>query len=189
MITKCNKCDISIVRKNIVNGEGNINGGIVFIGESPGYYEDKFGTPFIGNSGKMLDAMLSLIGLTRQDVYVTNIIKCRPPNNRSPKAIEISNCSENLKNELTAINPRIIVLMGNVALNSFFGRTDLTINKLKGYIIPIKATKTAVIPIYHPSYIIRNKHNENLVKSYINSFKTIGICYRYLINPLITFKI
>ncbi len=185
-ITSCNKCDISL-NNNIVNGTGNINGGIIFIGEAPGYREQKYGIPFIGNSGKLLDIMLDLIGLHRSDVYITNVIKCRPTNNRNPLAIEIANCRPNLVNEFRAIKPRVVVLLGGVALNMFFKTSNLTINKVKGYVIPYRGIK--VIGCYHPAYILRNFHNKSIVHGYVNSFRTIGNTYKEMINPLIDMKI
>ncbi len=187
-ISQCNKCDISINRKSIVNGNGNTSKqGIMFIGEAPGYYEDKSGVPFVGNSGKLFNNILNLFGITRQDVYVTNIIKCRPPNNRSPLMREIKNCVPYLKAELFTIEPKIIVLLGNIALNVYFNKSNLKVSKFRGYIIPTK--NTIVVPTYHPSYVLRNSDNRKLLYSYVNDFYNIAILYRQYINPFIQFKI
>ena len=187
-ITNCKRCDISLNRNNIVNGVGNTSeGSMVLIGEAPGYMEDKLGLPFVGNSGKLLNTMLNLIGLHRNDVYITNIIKCRPLNNRNPLATEISNCNSYLHNEMKVIKPKIVVLLGGVALNTFFGVSNLTVTKCKGYVIPYKGYR--VMTVYHPSYVLRNNHNKGLLQGYVSNFRTIGLIYRYSINPLITTKI
>ena len=187
-VENCRKCDIALGRKNIVNGVGNLNGKVMIIGEAPGYYEDKHGVPFVGNSGQLLDTMLNLIGLTRKDVYITNVIKCRPPNNRNPLAVEINNCLPHLIEEIKTIKPKIIILLGGIALNTYFRKSNLTVGKLKGYIIP-SHNDSFVMTMYHPSYVLRNKHNVSLLKGYVQGFKTFGLLYRATVNPLITFKI
>jgi len=186
-ITNCKLCDISLRRKNIVNGSGDIESGIMFIGESPGYKEDKHGMPFIGKSSILFNTMLDLIGLYRSNVYVTNVLKCKVPNGRSPFAKEISNCKPNLQYEINVIKPKIIILLGSVALNTYFGTTTLKMNKFKGRII--KHRNRYIMAIYHPSYVLKNSHNKSLLLSYIHSFKVIGLMYKYLINALITTKI
>lgn len=186
-IIDCKKCDISLRRKNIVNGSGNINNRFMMIGESPNYMEDKTGNIFVGYSGDLLFKLLSLVGIYRDDVYVTNVIKCKPSTRRSPTSKEIANCKPNLEAEIKMINPKIVILLGNVALNSFFNTNSLTISKTKGYIIPYKGM--FVYPIYHPSYILNNMHFTTLVKAYVHNFKIIGWLYKLFVNPLITFKI
>ena len=136
MIKQCSKCDISIYRNHIVNGSGNLRSDLMFIGEAPGYHEDKSGVPFVGNSGNLLSNMLHLIGLDRTMVYITNIIKCRPPSNRTPNSIEISNCRIHLDKELELVNPKIIVLLGGVALNSYFKTSGLNIGPGPGPAVP-----------------------------------------------------
>jgi len=186
-VISCIKCDISISRKHIVNGYGsNIKNGIMFIGEGPGYYEDKYGYPFVGNSGTLFNKMLHYIGLERSDVYVTNVLKCRTPNNRDPKTVEINNCIPYLRLEILNLNPKIIVFVGKVAFYSYFGNNKLSMSRIKGK--QIKVNNKIMIPIYHPAYILRNIDNETLVKEYFNHFVTIGKLYKEHINPLITFN-
>ena len=185
-IQSCAKCDIAIKRKNIVNGDGDINNKFYIISEAPGYYEDKLGIPFVGNSGKLLNVMLDLIGLTRSDVYVTNVIKCRPPNNRSPLVVEINNCKGNLKCELSH-KPKLILLLGNTALNAYFGLNSLKISDMIGkYVVYNNAV---IIATYHPSYLLHNVDNKVLWNKYVRSFKLVSYMYRLLINPLTTIKI
>ena len=184
-INHCNKCDISL-NNRIVNGSGNIDAGLMFITEAPGYHDKKHGIPLMGSAGDLLNLMLSLVGITRREVYITNVVKCKTPN-RTPLVVEINNCSKYLDNELEQVNPKIIVLLGNTALNRYFNTSGLTISKTKGFIIPYKGK--FIIPLYNPNYILHNIHNKSLLLSYVNSFKNIGYLYRYYVNPLITFKI
>lgn len=158
----------------------------MFVGEAPGYYEDKFGVPFCGNSGKLLNIMLDLIGLTRQDTYITNIIKCRPPHNRTPYAKEIENCNSHLQDEIKTINPKIIILLGNTALNTYFNKSTLKVGRVRLYTMPIKGR--IIIATYHPSYILRGEGDARY-KNYIQDFKVISKAYRKYINPLTTTKI
>jgi uracil-DNA glycosylase len=185
-VLKCNKCDISIDRKQIVNGYGNINSKILFIGEAPGYYEDKHGVPFVGASGNLFNNLLNHIGLSRKDVYVTNVLKCRPPRNRTPLVGEVNNCLDYLKFEIATLNPKIVILLGNIAFRTYFGNHKLAIKQYRGRIIPIK--DRYIIPMYHPSYILYNKDNRDLINSYYNDFITISKLYRYCVNPLLTVK-
>ena len=172
MIKICNKCDISLKRKNIVNGSGNPNANIMFIGESPGYYEDRSGLPFVGKSGEMLDKYLYLFNLNRDDIYITNIIKCRPPRNRVPTFREISNCMGYLRKEIISINPKIIVLLGTTALRVYFNNFNLYMYQYAGKIY--KVGNRYVIPMYHPSHLLRNtnakiptfRYFEKLMKVY-----------------------
>jgi len=178
-IIRCNKCDISI-KSNVVNGYGNIHGGIFIIGESPGYYENKHGVPLIGKSGDVINSLLNMIGLSRQDVYVTNVTKCQPI--KTPTAIEVKNCSNYLKYELWVGKPRIIVLLGNLAIKSYFG-SSADIKGLRER--PVWNGNSLVYSLYHPSFILRNNDKMGLVKLYINKFKQIGNAYRYYINNAI----
>ncbi len=111
-VKTCKKCDLCDTRKNAVPGRGNQNADIIFIGEAPGKNEDLYGEPFIGTAGKKLDDALKNAGLTRNNVYITNIVKCRPPKNRIPNDVEKSMCNEYLKDEIAIINPKIICLLG-----------------------------------------------------------------------------
>ena len=175
-IKHCNKCDISI-KSNIVNGYGDINSGIVIIGESPGYYENKYKIPFVGRSGDLLNSLLTMIGLSRDMVYVTNVIKCQP--HASPTATEVNNCSNYLKYELWFAKPKIIVLLGSLAIKSYFG-SKASIKQLRDK--AIINNNTIVYSLYHPSFILRNSDKTGLVKYYINKFKQIGSAYKYYID-------
>ena len=119
-IKYCKKCELCKSRNNPVIGEGNLNTEIMFIGEAPGYNEDKQGIPFVGKAGKILDELLHSIGLQREDVYIANILKCRPPENRNPLKTEIDACTEYLNRQIELIQPKIIIPMGNFACSFIF---------------------------------------------------------------------
>jgi len=150
----CIKCDISINRKNIVWGFGKKPSDIMFIGDAPGYYEDKLGVPFVGESGKLLSTLLEQINLTRDLVYVTNLIRCRPPNSREPSILEIINCSEHLAKEVHEVNPKIIVTLGSTATGFFDTIRGTNITKYRGY--PFVYGRRIILPMFHPSYVVRN---------------------------------
>src|SRR5205823_12134742 len=119
-IRVCPACDLSQTRTHAVPGEGPADAKIFFIGEGPGYYEDKSGRPFVGAAGKFLDELLALAGLRRSDVFITNVVKCRPPNNRDPLQQEIDACHGWLDQQLEAVNPRIVVTLGRHSMNRYF---------------------------------------------------------------------
>lgn len=184
-ITQCRDCEISNRRNNIVNGVGNKDSELMFIGEAPGYKEDIAGTPFVGDSGKMLDIMLDLIDIPREECFITNVIKCRPPNNRNPIQQEIANCTMALVSELAFTKPKIVVLLGATALQSYFRNNKLKITTLRGKVFTqtIRDEKRYVIATYHPSYVIRN--GQSIAKDYVKDFRKIAILYKYLVDPLI----
>ncbi len=149
----CTKCKLHQWRTNIVFGQGNPTSKVVFIGEGPGEEEDKQGLPFVGRAGKLLNLMIKSIGLTRDDVFITNIIKCRPPKNRDPEKDEIIACSPLLQKQLEIINPEIIVTLGKPAITALSGE-KLAITKIRGRLMLINGRK--VLPTYHPAFLLRN---------------------------------
>ncbi|MCS7094147.1 MAG: type-4 uracil-DNA glycosylase [Candidatus Aenigmarchaeota archaeon] len=160
-IRKCTDCQLYRNRKNAVPGEGSIEKGIMIIGEAPGYNEDLQGRPFVGKAGKLLEDLLSIAGLKRDEVFITNVVKCRPPNNRQPEEAEIDTCSKYLEKQINTIKPKIIVCVGNVSSNFIFKKFGLkfeSMNKLHGKIFQISNLKlqTLIIPTYHPAAILRN---------------------------------
>jgi len=152
-VKTCEKCDLCITRKNAVPGKGNQNADIVFIGEAPGKNEDLHGEPFIGTAGKKLNDALENVGLTRNSVYITNIVKCRPPKNRAPNDTERMMCSDYLENELTIIKPKIICLMGNTAYHSILDGKE--ISKNHGRLI--HKNNRVYFVTFHPAAIIYNQ--------------------------------
>lgn len=155
-IKNCKKCELWKNRTNAVPGEGNPNAKIMFIGEAPGRNEDLYGIPFCGRAGAVLDDLLSEIGLKREDVFITNVVKCRPPGNRDPKPEEIAACSPFLDEQIKVINPKIIVTLGNYAtsyiLNKFGFKAE-NISKVRGKVFKVTTLLTTlkIIPTYHPA--------------------------------------
>lgn len=151
----CQKCELCKTRTNIVFSAGVPNNKIVLIGEAPGYNEDITGVPFVGRAGKLLDQILESVGFSRdKNIYICNTIKCRPPNNRDPSLDEKLACKKYLEFQLNCLKPKIILLCGKVALNSFM-ETKEGISKLRGkwYDGPFGSR---MMPIFHPSYLLRN---------------------------------
>jgi DNA polymerase len=157
----CKKCNLCSTRKNAVPGEGNVNAEIVFIGEAPGKNEDLHGRPFVGAAGKKLDDALESSGLVRNDVYITNIVKCKPPKNRIPNYEEKTMCSNYLEYELSIINPKIICLLGNTAFNTILDGKE--ISKNHGKLIYRK--KRTYFVTFHPAAIIYNQKLEKVFKN------------------------
>jgi DNA polymerase len=152
-VISCTKCDLCKSRTNAVPGKGNPNAEIIFVGEAPGRTEDLKGEPFVGAAGKKLTEMLEKNGIARESVYITNVVKCRPPNNRVPTEPERLACSEYLEKEIQLINPKIICIMGNTACNSILGQGEITKNR--GKIIK-KDGKTFFLT-FHPAATIYNQ--------------------------------
>ena len=130
-VISCTKCDLCKTRKNAVPGKGSVDAKIVFIGEAPGRSEDVKGEPFVGTAGERLTRALEEAGLSRNSVYITNVVKCRPPNNRIPNQKERDACREYLESELAILEPKIICVMGNTAYNSLLDGKDITKNRGK----------------------------------------------------------
>ena len=150
----CTKCGLSETRTNVVFARGNPEAKLVFIGEAPGADEDAQGLPFVGRAGQLLDKMIQAMGLDpAKDVYVCNIVKCRPPGNRTPTPVEIETCIPYLHEQLAAIDPKVIVAMGNTAVGSLLN-TKIGITKVRGQ-WKLYRGKVPVMPTYHPSYLIR----------------------------------
>ncbi len=155
---KCNSCGLSKTRKNVVVGKGNEAAHIVIIGEAPGEQEDITGQPFVGRAGKMLDTVLSSVDIDPlKDCYITNIVKCRPPNNRKPSSSESEACMPWLTEQINLLRPKIIILAGSTAVQSFLGIKE-PISKIRGKWIEKDNIK--YMPIFHPSYLLRNPSKE-----------------------------
>jgi uracil-DNA glycosylase len=153
---KCMACPLgSLGRTTVVFGEGNPDADLLFIGEGPGKDEDEQGRPFVGRSGQLLNRVLARVGIERSDVYITNIVKCRPPGNRAPTPLEASTCmSILLANQIKIIRPRIICPLGSIALNNLLGKPS-SITKMRG--APLAWNDMLIIPTFHPAYILRNQ--------------------------------
>jgi DNA polymerase len=153
-VKECRMCDLAETRKNVVFGEGNAKARVMFIGEAPGEEEDIQGRPFVGRAGKLLDQLIERAGLRRENVYICNILKCRPPNNRDPEEKEILSCKGYLFSQLDLVQPRIICTLGRHAYNTLLA-VDERITKVRGRIKEYKGTM--LLPTYHPSFLLRNQ--------------------------------
>ncbi len=153
-VRQCVKCNLAKTRKKVVFGEGNPGAHLVFIGEAPGEDEDIQGRPFVGRAGKLLDQLIERIGLRRSEVYICNVLKCRPPNNRDPEPPEIEACKDYLLTQLALIKPKIICTLGRHAYNTLFG-VDERITRIRGVLTNYRGI--TLLPTYHPSYLLRNQ--------------------------------
>ena len=157
-------CSLSATRTNAVPGEGPATPNVMFIGEGPGFHEDQQGRPFVGPSGKLLQELLDSINLPRADVYICNIIKCRPPNNRDPSPIEIKACKNHLDEQILLINPQIIVTLGRFSMSYFF--PGEIISRIHG--IPHNWKNKTVVPMFHPAAALhQNKFRIQLQEDFL----------------------
>ena len=150
----CTRCDLSLTRTQVVFGVGNPGAGLMFVGEGPGEQEDLQGEPFVGRAGQLLTRLIEGIGLTRADVYIANVVKCRPPGNRDPLPVEIESCRPYLEGQLELIDPAVVVTLGNFATKLLL-ETKEGITKLRGREFPFR-DHAVVIPALHPSAVLRN---------------------------------
>ena len=153
-IIGCEKCKLCKTRKNIVFGTGNKNASIMFIGEGPGADEDAQGEPFVGKAGKLMNMAFDIVGIKREEVYIANIVKCRPPSNRNPEDDEAIACLDYLRNQVMLVKPKIIVLLGSVALKNILGK-EYGITASRGKIINKK--DIIYIPTWHPAALLRDE--------------------------------
>lgn len=149
----CRRCDLAGLRTNIVFGEGNPHAPLVFVGEAPGADEDREGRPFVGRAGQLLTKIINAMGLERQDVYICNILKCRPPGNRNPELPEIAACEPFLLKQLEAISPLVICALGTFAAQALL-KQKASITALRGRFHTYAGIK--VMPTFHPAYLLRN---------------------------------
>ena len=165
-VTQCTKCELSNTRNNSVPGKGNFKSDVIFVGEAPGKNEDNKGEPFIGIAGKKLSIALENAGITRDQVYITNIVKCRPPKNRIPNDVEKSMCNEYLEDEIAIINPKIICLLGNTSFYSILGGKEISKNHGKF----VRKDNQLYFITFHPAAII---YNQKLDKVFKNDIKKL----------------
>jgi DNA polymerase len=158
-ILTCRLCPLAGHRKNAVPGEGDFDAAVMFVGEAPGADEDTQGRPFVGRAGQLLTRIIEAMKFERADVFITNVVKCRPPDNRTPLKEEIEACQPYLLAQVEAIQPRVIVTLGKVATD-FFVPIDASMSSLRGNFYEFG--KILVMPTFHPSYVIRNEGNKNI---------------------------
>jgi uracil-DNA glycosylase family 4 len=170
VIRSCQKCSLAETRKKAVPGEGNLDAELMFVGEAPGRDEDLQGRPFVGRAGQLLTKIIHAMKFQRDEVYITNIVKCRPPGNRNPQGNEIASCKGYLLAQIEAIDPKVIVTLGKVAA-SFFINSSLGMTALRGDFYDFGDIK--VMPTFHPSYLIRNEGNRKLRKMVWEDMKKV----------------
>lgn len=174
-IGECTRCRLSKERKNIVFGVGSEDAEIMFVGEGPGADEDEQGIPFVGRAGQLLNNMISAMGVKREDVYIANVVKCRPPGNRTPERDECDTCSPFLLRQIQTLQPKVIVAMGAVAAKNLLGINDSMAN-LRGQIYDFKGTKLVVT--YHPAYLLRDPRQK------AEAWKDLKMVMKFLGMPL-----
>ncbi len=153
-IGDCTRCELHIKRTNLVFGDGTPKARLVFVGEGPGRDEDLSGVPFVGAAGQLLNKIITAIGLTRQQVYICNVVKCRPPGNRDPKPVESSTCGPFMRRQIEIIRPTVVVALGRPAAH-FLLKTDASMGALRGRFHDMDGIP--VMPTYHPAYLLRNE--------------------------------
>lgn len=154
-VSECTACDLHKTRTQTVFGIGSQKADILFVGEAPGRQEDLKGEPFVGRAGQLLDEMLLAIGLKREQVYIANILKCRPPNNRDPKPEEQTQCTPFLLQQLKLLQPKLIVSLGRISAQ-YLLQTNLSLSRLRGKEHEYKAAHVPLLVTYHPAYLLRN---------------------------------
>jgi DNA polymerase len=157
----CRRCKLAPTRKTIVFGQGDPHARLVFVGEGPGADEDEQGLPFVGRAGKLLNRMIQSVGMKREEVYICNIVKCRPPGNRTPEKDEVDACSPFLFRQIQAIKPRLICCLGAPAMKTLLGIKE-GITRVRGQFFDFASTK--VIVAYHPAYVLRNPREEKVLR-------------------------
>ena len=159
-VGRCQSCPLAETRKNVVFGEGDPKAGLMFVGEAPGGDEDEQGRPFVGRAGQLLTKIIESIGLRRKDVFIANILKCRPPGNRNPLPSEIALCSPYLLRQVELIKPRVICALGKFAAQTLLN-TETPISMLRGRFYDYHGIK--LMPTYHPAYLLRNSQGKKEV--------------------------
>ena len=156
-VSNCKKCKLCMTRTNVVIGTGNKNAELMFIGEGPGEDEDKTGIPFVGKAGKLMDKAFDGLNISREKVYIANIVKCRPPQNRVPDKEEANSCLDYLRNQVILIKPKIIVLLGSTALKNILGESrGITASRGKW----IEKKNILYMPTFHPAALLRDENKK-----------------------------
>ena len=168
-VSVCEKCELHFSRKKAVPGEGPADSEIMFIGEGPGFYENEQGRPFVGQAGKLLEELLAAIGLVRQKVFITNVVKCRPPGNRDPLPEELAACSDYLERQIEALNPRVIVTLGRYSMAKFM--PNAKISDVHGQAAWIKGR--LVVAMYHPAAALHQQSLRQEIEADMLKIRTL----------------
>jgi len=164
-VANCTTCALHQTRTQTVFGVGNENANLMIIGEAPGFYEDQKGEPFVGRAGQLLTAMIKAIGFTRDDVYIANILKCRPPENRDPLANEVASCTPFLQQQINLVQPKLLLAVGRIAAH-YLLNTKTSLESLRGKLHSYGDKQTPLIVTYHPAYLLRNPVDKR--KAYVD---------------------
>ncbi|MEJ2108530.1 MAG: uracil-DNA glycosylase [Acidobacteriota bacterium] len=174
----CDRCKLSPTRKNIVFGAGNPNADLMFVGEAPGADEDEQGLPFVGRAGQLLTKIIEAIDMSREEVFICNILKCRPPGNRNPEPDEIASCEEFLFRQISSVKPKVICALGAFSAKTLL-RTNEPISRLRGHLVDYRGAK--LMATFHPAYLLRNPNEKRRVwedmkaiRDYIGSLQKSG---------------
>jgi len=177
-VTQCKACSLHQTRTQTVFGVGNPHAELLLIGEAPGFYEDQKGEPFVGRAGLLLNQMLQAIGLERKAVFIANILKCRPPNNRDPDVSEVAQCTPFLEKQIALIQPKLLLALGRIAAHYLLD-SKLSLNQIRGKIHTFGIRQTPLIVTYHPAYLLRTPKDKGkayqdlrLVMSRLNQAKS-----------------
>ncbi len=171
-VATCTACALHETRTQTVFGVGNEQAKLMIIGEAPGFYEDQRGEPFVGRAGQLLTAMLNAIHLTREEVYIANILKCRPPNNRDPQVNEVSTCTPYLHQQITWIKPKLLLAVGRIAAHHLL-QTKLSLERLRNTVHAYVPTGTPLFVTYHPAYLLRSPVDKNKAYSDLRFIQTL----------------
>ena len=161
-VSTCHACELHKTRKQTVFGVGHHKADWLIIGEAPGADEDRQGEPFVGRAGQLLTQMLRAIGLAREEVFIANILKCRPPNNRDPKADEVRACHSYLSRQIELLEPKIVLALGRIAAQSLL-QTDMPIGKMRGKLYHLEKNNIPTVVTYHPAYLLRSPKEKRKV--------------------------
>lgn len=166
-VMDCKKCRLSQARRHVVFGEGNLRADVMFVGEGPGAREDEQGRPFVGPAGQLLDRMLDEIGIRRKDVYIANVVKCRPPGNRDPQEDERAACIGYLRSQVAFIKPKVIVCLGRIAAGVILGRG---VRMMKEHGVCVRVKNFYIMPTFHPAALL---HNPSYAEHAKNDFQVL----------------
>ncbi|MBI1338167.1 MAG: uracil-DNA glycosylase [Phycisphaera sp.] len=172
----CTKCELCRARTNTVFGEGDVDARLMFIGEGPGQNEDEQGRPFVGRAGELLDKQITAMGLERGQVFIANVVKCRPPNNRTPTPVEVDACFDYLRRQIRAIGPEVIVTLGGPATKKI-AQTDRGITSIRGtwHRYEDQGLVIPVMPTFHPAYLLRAYNLDNRKKVWSDLQKVMAV--------------
>jgi DNA polymerase len=169
-LSACPRCRLATTRTKVVYGVGSPQAELMFVGEAPGADEDRQGEPFVGRAGQLLDQIIAAIGLRRSDVYIANVLKCRPPGNRNPAPDEVAECAPFLFRQIDYIRPRVLVALGKFAMQTLLG-SDAPISRLRGRFHEFQGIP--VMPTYHPAYLLRNPEAKRPVWEDMKKVKSV----------------